>query len=456
MEAAKRNPRRKVDDVEEPEKPLPKRSKGSRAQPKTLSPVVYKAAIKELAGAKSSRTGPSMTDCDDAMMLRIKKCLDRGNHPNTPEAEAKAALRMASRLMGDYNVTQAEVLAHEPPEKQSQYAGQSTVSVTRCDGDRGKTVRYQSFTVTLLLAICEFFDCKTYTLSRKEELTLTFYGIAQNTIAAAMSFVMAYNLISEWARPYKGIASKNSYCHADEELRAKKARSNTTATKTKEKEAGRAKSPNSDSSTPEPEPRQEDKAQESSEATNTTTQGCAKTGYGPSSPGKAEKPEKAEKSDKFKKPEKAGVYRSDSDDSDESGFHPIDEDDLLEEMIEAGELEYINEMPPPEEWFRKDRKKTKTQAPKLKTSPPPTARGKSPLPESGEDTEPRESKWASHGQLIMFRETATKIADDYLKSTGMKLGRSKTRNMTVRDDGAYNQGKADSKKIDVRRKGIGN
>ena len=55
----------------------------------------------------------------------------------------------------------------------------------------------------------------------------------------------------------------------------------------------------------------------------------------------------------------------------------------------------------------------------------------------------------------MFRETATKIAEHYLEGTGMKLRRNTVRK-TICDDGAFNQGKADSKKIDVRRKGIAN
>ena len=87
------------------------------------------------------------------------------------------------------------------------------VSITRRDGDPGKKVKQQSFMVTLPHAIREFFDCKLYSISGKQEFNLIFYGIAQNTIAAAMLFVMTYKLILEWARPYKGIASMNSHCH---------------------------------------------------------------------------------------------------------------------------------------------------------------------------------------------------------------------------------------------------
>jgi hypothetical protein len=55
-----------------------------------------------------------------------------------------------------------------------------------------------------------FFDCKFYSTTNYSALELTFYGIAENTVAAAMSFEMTYNLIAEWARPYKGVGSKNS------------------------------------------------------------------------------------------------------------------------------------------------------------------------------------------------------------------------------------------------------
>jgi len=46
-----------------------------------------------------------------------------------------------------------------------------------------------------------FFDCKSYSTRKYTSVEWTFYGIAENTIAAAMAFEMAYNLIIEWARP---------------------------------------------------------------------------------------------------------------------------------------------------------------------------------------------------------------------------------------------------------------
>jgi hypothetical protein len=98
-----------------------------------------------------------------------------------------------------------------------------------------------------------FFDCKYYTTTRPASLELTFYGIAENTVAASMSFEMAYNLIAHWASSYKGIGTRNSYClgasdelsrmarreKAAEEAEAKRAEADATIAKAKEEEAER-------------------------------------------------------------------------------------------------------------------------------------------------------------------------------------------------------------------------
>lgn len=73
-------------------------------------------------------------------------------------------------------------------------------------------MRHQGYVDTLCEAMTDFFDCKYYTPTRPSSLEVTFYGIAENTVVAPMSFKMAYNLIAHWASSYKGIGTKNSYC----------------------------------------------------------------------------------------------------------------------------------------------------------------------------------------------------------------------------------------------------
>lgn len=69
-------------------------------------PPSLTAKVRELA-VQDSATNDKNSNVEQRILDRIKKCLQRANHPNTPEAEAKAAWRMASRLMVQYNVTQA-------------------------------------------------------------------------------------------------------------------------------------------------------------------------------------------------------------------------------------------------------------------------------------------------------------------------------------------------------------
>jgi hypothetical protein len=57
-------------------------------------------------------------------------------------------------------------------------------------------------------------------------------------------------------------------------------------------------------------------------------------------------------------------------------------------------------------------------------------------------------------QLVTFRATADKIAEDYLKCKGVKLYSRSARSREVQDLNAYKQGVQDSKKIDIHRKRI--
>ena len=97
-----------------------------------------------------------------------------------------------------------------------------------------------------------FFDCKFYSTARSTSLELTFYGSAENTIAASMAFELAHNLIADWASSYKAIGRRNSYClgasdelrrmaqkeKAAEEVEAKRAETDAIPAEVKEENAG--------------------------------------------------------------------------------------------------------------------------------------------------------------------------------------------------------------------------
>ncbi|KAB5546933.1 hypothetical protein GE09DRAFT_1129162, partial [Coniochaeta sp. 2T2.1] len=200
----------------QPKKKQPK-SKGSgrrRRAPKLPTPV-YSAKVTSLAENASARNAASTAGIDEHIIARIKKCLDHANHPNTPEAEAKAALHIASKLMGQYNVTQAEILGHLPEYERGTYAGQSTVFIERTDGDRTKVVRFNAYQEDVAHAMTVFFDCKVYFtgILRHNKLVkgeVTFYGLADNTVGAAMASETAINLVEKWCMKNKG-GDRKSY-----------------------------------------------------------------------------------------------------------------------------------------------------------------------------------------------------------------------------------------------------
>jgi len=92
--------------------------------------------------------------------------------------------------------------------------------------------------------------------------------------------------------------------------------------------------------------------------------------------------------------------------------------------------------------------------------PPPIST--KPLSEQqadGSSADPdQDSPWNSVGQLVAFRESSVAIAEDFLKSEGIRLGHARSLPQFYLDgDEArtlYEQGQKDAEKIDVRRKRI--
>lgn len=141
------------------------------------------------------------------------KCLDGAHDKDSSEAETKVALEMASKLMRQNNINETEVLAHGQPEERKKHGDQSIVILKRRDGDVEKTVCETSYLNVLGDAMKIFFDCKSYTESTCSGFETRFYGIAENTVAAASAYCVVHNRMVEWARPYKSTADNDCYCH---------------------------------------------------------------------------------------------------------------------------------------------------------------------------------------------------------------------------------------------------
>ncbi|KAE8397005.1 hypothetical protein BDV37DRAFT_277244 [Aspergillus pseudonomiae] len=122
----------------------------------------------------------SLGSLDRGVLIKIQKCLSRARHKSTTEPEAKAALFVAQKLMAQYNVSQADLVANSDYGSKAQYGGMSKVEITNVK-NRTRRVINEAFVHKLAKAM------------------------------SAIAFEMAHNKILDWACSYKGGSATFSY-----------------------------------------------------------------------------------------------------------------------------------------------------------------------------------------------------------------------------------------------------
>lgn len=421
--------------------------------PKASAAPRQAAKVKALAEEKAS--GPVNNEVEAQILIRIRKCLERANHPTTPEMEAKAALHMSSRLMAQYNVTQADVLAQAiDSEEQARYAGQPTVSITNTKDPFAKAIS-QTWVHDVAEAMEIFFDCKSYSSAKTFSIDWTFYGIAANTVAAATAFEMAHNLTLEWARGKK--RATNSYClgvgnglremakgdKKQEVLEAKRREQEILSERVKQEQLERQKELdrlNAHGGVPD--------TQKASYTARVADDDVI--------------PDETANIINF------SIHDGSSSDTDDDVERLIFSD-AINDALEAQPTFKEEDFAPldPEADFEVELQrilKRERSCTPLVTIKPESSASQTTLDEQAVDVKPKleeedktsteSSHWTSASQLIVFRATANKIADEHLKSTGTILRSGGARNSSIRDYPAYEQGKKDSREIDVKRRRI--
>ncbi|EST05146.1 protein of unknown function DUF2786 [Kalmanozyma brasiliensis GHG001] len=410
--------------------------------------------------ASTSESTVKLASVSSGILSRIQKSLALAKHPGTGEAEAQQALRLATRLMSSQNLTQADLLASSDSSENQTHAGMSIVEIV---SQTGAAPRNESWVNQVACAINLFFDVKAYSTSyaNRTKLSWTFYGLAVNTVAAAHAFEMVHNQVLTWAtekaatKQVTGKTGKNSYCQGvaaglialakgekkeemrlaieSEKKRLKDAEVEEKAQIKKEKQRLNDPPVKLEEERVKPDPRDDG--------------------------GRNVKLEDvADEADI--KPFPNGVKRSASADfdgysrwtdhdgsSDTEDFHdpfpPFAGDDIkphFDETLERDIIDLTDDLDSSPEDVKPD-VKPKPEPEDIKSKPEPE-------PEEG-------AGWHSSNQLIRFRQDAERIADDYLASQHADLKFKKRAKSTFKkDSGAFEQGRADARKIDVKRKRI--
>ncbi len=366
------------------------------------------------------------------------------------------------------------------------------MSIVEIVSQTSASPRNESWANQIAVAVNLFFDVKAYSTSyaNRSRLSWTFYGLAVNTVAAAHAFEMVHNQVLTWAyekaaaKLVSGKTGKNSYCQGvaaglialakkekKEEMRlaieAEKKRlddAHKTEQAQVKKEKERLRDPPQPASV-KPEPSEDLSSQSQSGSRSVKLEdvvdeqdvkpsrngvkqemsdvdgagyGRWSEGYGASAFGHT-------------KLEDGMDYDDDDDDAATDRFYDMDDgahgsdphgalgEDIKPHFDEALERDIID---------LTDDLDTAAASEDIKPKLEPKIEA-----DNGADG----AGWHSSGQLMRFRQDAEKIADDYLASqhSGLKL-RKRAKTTYKRDSQAFEQGRVDARKIDVKRKRIQN
>ena len=362
---------------------------------------------------------------------------------NANEAEARAAMKIATRLMSQHSVTQAELIDNEKVNEREKRGGFSLVKITH-SREGGRALNW-TWAEEVVSAVTELFDCDAFSSQSDQCVAWSFYGIAEHTVFAAMSFEMIHNLILDWADAYSTVQARNSYClgvaNGLDRL-AKKERFNM------EKDAWR----NEQKAMATRRRKEEPERQKT----------LARLNDRQSSPITAES---------FF--EDSSVERSEADIDRGGGFDNYDDDDETLDA-NAGHLEqHAASMPEltgdleadmaavisaevkselkQEHLKQEDDEDTNTSLPALHnlvSSSQPHIKTEAPIKLVDECKSSLQS--SSRTQLARFRENTAAIEADVLRAQGIRLYKQLKRKRSVKDYAAYQHGQHDSKRIDLR------
>ncbi|OGE47657.1 hypothetical protein PENARI_c039G12346 [Penicillium arizonense] len=335
---------------------------------------------------------------DKSVLEKIQKCLNRAYHAKASEAEAKTALFISQKLMSEHNVAQADLIAHDDRSNKVCYGGRSIVRIE-------KVAHRGGFSTDFGISV-----------------EWSFFGIASNTVAAAIAFEMAHNLILEWGCVYKGGAPTFSYrLGVADGLQ-------TMANREKQNELAEVQRNELDSVAA----RSLEEEKELQRELDMVAELSAEA-----------------KSTSDQDDEDMASLKFESDNENNSDSNDIDGWNIKADFS-TDDLQTIDLCDDVDENIETYMKREPTKPPNPNEIPESLAElARKVEPETKPPT-PMASCWKSQMQLVRFRATSEQVADDYLAQHKIKLRSGRKRKSTIRDKDSYHRGQQDSSKINVR------
>lgn len=381
---------------------------------------------------------------------RVKKCFARANHENANEQEARAASKMASKIMEQHQITQADIMAEEDSTQRAPRGGMSTVDIwPATDGGRAFTPGWLSW---LCGAVEKFFDCRAFSTGYDTKIKWTFYGIAEHTVSAAIAFEAVHNQIQEWSEKYTGISVRNSYClgvaegllilsrehRREAEDKACQTEARALATRIKEEQSKEQE--RLAKLQPILETEESEDEMDIDDASSIDDPEILRD-----APGSASENEDCHDPHEF-----IPDFDEFQDLTPKVVDTQADFDTELQKFIQP-DSSLLNKRPRPKPALQESDSDGDDPSRSPGQEAPIEAAAMAEMAPPDEALNPEETaEWKSMRQLTTFREMSHDIEDDVLKKRGIKLRKGRKKGPEVKDRAAYKEGRKDSKKIEVK------
>lgn len=140
---------------------------------------------------------------DENIKIRIRKMLQVGLHPGTPNEEAERSLKIAHNLLQKHNLEEMDVINAGGADGKTKMTG--GMKVVQLRSKSGVAPNNAAWISKLSGAASACFDCCTFTRYSCKSLDYVFYGVAANAEMAAFAFSSSLNRVAHMTAEYTGI-----------------------------------------------------------------------------------------------------------------------------------------------------------------------------------------------------------------------------------------------------------
>jgi hypothetical protein len=152
---------------------------------------------------KEDRKPNTSSEAEENIKIRIRKLLQVGMHPGTPNEEAERSLKMAQNLLQRHNLEEIEVMNAGGLDGNTRMKG--GMKVVELRSKTGTTPKNAEWMTTLAKAAATCFDCCRFHQRRGDKFNHVFYGVATNAEMAAFAFSSSMNRVTQMTAAYTGV-----------------------------------------------------------------------------------------------------------------------------------------------------------------------------------------------------------------------------------------------------------